>query len=105
MAYQTIHERRIVGGMVSRLPPSVAAAYAADPLINAVLELSASPSTGDAPPPEGEAAQALLAQDGIAFVMLNRETAPAALAEYVERALPLTIVAREGQRSLYVVVD
>jgi len=105
IAYQTIHERPITGGIVSRLPPAVAAAYAADPLIDAVLALSEGRRPGDPPAPEGAAARALLRKDDIAFVMLNRETAPPALVEYVERSLPLALVAEEGPRSLYAVVD
>jgi hypothetical protein len=45
----------------------------------------------------------LLAKNGIAFVMLNREYASPELVEYVEMQLPLTSIATEGERTLYAV--
>ena len=104
LGYQRIHERPVVGGVVSRLAPSVTRAYRDDPLINALLELSESRATG---PPTTASAESrrqvrdALKRDGIRFVMLNRETAPAVLVDYVERMMPLTLVATEGSRSLY----
>jgi len=43
-----------------------------------------------------------MATDGIAFVMLNRTTASPALRLFVERDLPLTPIADDGERTLYV---
>ena len=103
--YQTIHARPLVGGYLSRLPASVAAAYARDPLLNGLLDLS-KPGADQDPPPAladaGIAAERLRA-NGIAFVVLDRAAAPARLTEYVETVLPLDLVATEGARSLYVV--
>jgi hypothetical protein len=101
--YQTIHGRPTLGGFVARLPPSVVASTRADPLISAFLRLSAPGDDHEAAPalPDRVLSASLLQRDGIRFVMLNRETAPQALIDYVERVLPLTLVAQEGARSLY----
>ncbi len=102
LAYQLIHRRPIVGGVVSRMSPSIVAGYAADPLIDGLLALSGR-HTPSKPLPNLAEAASLLAQDGIAFVMVNRELAPAELLEYVELQMPLTLIATEGERSLFVV--
>jgi hypothetical protein len=105
--YQTIHGRPLVGGFVARLPPSVLDAYRADPLISALLRLSA--PTGDSdtsvPSPDRQSAATLLRRDGIRFVMLNRATAPPALFDYVVHDLPLTLISEDGERSLYITDD
>ena len=102
LAYQMIHRRPIVGGVVSRIAPSIVAGYAADPLIDGLLALSGR-QTPSKPLPNRAEAASLLAQDGIAFVMVNRELAPAELLEYVESQMPLTLIANEGERSLFLV--
>lgn len=101
LAYQAIHGRPIVGGVVSRLSPRVIASYADDPLLGPLLRLSAGGS-GIENLPDRTAAIASLGRLGIDFVMLNRETAPAALVRYVEDVLALPLVAEDGPRSLYV---
>jgi hypothetical protein len=102
LAYQMIHRRPIVGGVVSRISPSNLAGYAADPLIDGLLALSGR-QTPSKPLPNRAEAASLLAQDGIAFVMLNRELASTELIEYVDVQMPLTLIASEGERSLFVV--
>lgn len=105
--YQTIHGRPIVGGYLSRLPASLLAFYANDPLLNGLLQLSepAEEDGEDGPPAlaDADAAAERLAANGIAFVVLDRAAAPARLTQYVETVLPLDLVVTEGQRSLYVV--
>ena len=102
LPYQIIHRRPIVGGVVSRLSPSVVNAYTTDPLIDTLLTLSERRPLVRPQPTYGEAA-ALLKKHGVAFVMLNRELASRELAEYVEVAMPVTLVASEGDRSLYLI--
>ena len=99
--YQTIHERPLVGGFAARLPTSIAKAYEADPLITALLRLSAG-EIGGALPTE-EVATARLRANGIRWVVLERGAAPKSLLDYVDRALPLVPVARDGQRQLYLI--
>jgi hypothetical protein len=103
--YQTIHQRPLVGGLVSRLPRAVTAAYEDDPLLAGLLRLSKRDGAADAarPLPDRQLAADRLHEIGIAFVMLNRSTASPSLAEYVEHVLPLTRIAEEGERSLYLV--
>jgi hypothetical protein len=105
--YQTIHGRPIVGGFVARLPPSVIEAYRADPLISALLRLSAPTADSDAsgPTPDRQSAAALFRRDGIRFVVLNRATASRALIGYVVHELPLTLIQDDGARALYVTDD
>jgi hypothetical protein len=103
--YQTIHRRPLVGGFVARLPRAVTAAYEHDPLLAGLLRLSARKGAVDAarPLPDRQLAADRLREIGIAFVVLNRSAASPSLAEYVERVLPLTRIAEEGERSLYLV--
>jgi hypothetical protein len=103
--YQTIHARPLVGGYLSRLPPSVVAAYARDPLLNGLLDLSEPGADLDQRTAlvDARVAAERLRANGIAFVVLDRAAAPARLTEYVETVLPLDLVATEGERSLYVV--
>jgi hypothetical protein len=105
--YQTIHGRPMVGGFVARLPPSVLDAYRADPLISALLRLSAPAGTSDpaGPTPDRESAARLLRRDGIRFVVLNRTTSSPALVDYVIHDLPLTLIEDDGERSLYITED
>ena len=103
--YQTIHQRPLVGGLVGRLPRAVTAAYEDDALLAGLLRLSEREGAVDAarPLPDRQLAADRLRKIGIAFVVLNRSAASPSLAEYVERVLPLTRIAEEGERSLYLV--
>jgi hypothetical protein len=103
--YQTIHQHALVGGFVGRMPRAIAAKYENDPLLSALLRLSS--RHGARHPmqslPGPELAANRLRENGIAFVVLNRETASPALTEYAERVLPLRLLVTNGDRSLYVV--
>jgi hypothetical protein len=101
---QTVHERPLVGGVTSRLPPNVVAYYKADPLISGWLRLSGMRvEAADVQPlPGREVAGERLKANGIAFVILNRKTASPELRDYVERVLPLTMVTESGDHALYV---
>ena len=103
--YQTVHKRPLVGGYLSRLPKSVVDAYAADPLVNALLDLSEPDGkiAVAAPLPSGQIVAERLRANGIAFVVLDRRHSQAALIEYVEKVLPLTLIASDEERSLYAV--
>lgn len=102
--YQTIHQRPLVGGYLSRTSPALRSAYAADRLLDGLLKLSESAdlSTPGSLPDTHLAAERLEA-DGIAFVVLDQRTAPPGLTEYVRNVLPLELIATEGDRTLYVV--
>jgi hypothetical protein len=101
--YQTIHRRPLVGGFVARLPRAVLDSYENDPLLAALLNLSEQPDPEDGEPtlPDRHIAGDRLRENRIAFIVLNRSTASPALIDYVDRVLPLTFIAREGERTLY----
>jgi hypothetical protein len=103
--YQTIHQRPLTGGYVSRLPKAVLAAYENDPLMAGLLSLSerGAGTTGMRMLPDAALAGDRLRSHNIAFVMLNRRTASPELVAYVQTVLPLTLIGEEGDRSLYVV--
>jgi hypothetical protein len=106
MFYQSIHERPVTGGYISRLPPLVSSTYAQDPLLNALLDLSEEKpgrAAGTLALPDAETAGARLRANGIAFVVLNRRLAPAALTQYVESVLQLELIAEDNERALYAV--
>jgi hypothetical protein len=101
---QMIHQRPMLGGVVARLPRSVLVRYNADPLIAAWLRMSGARAdvVHEGPVPARELAGERLAANGIVFLILHRGAASLELREYVERVLPLTPVAEEGDRVLYV---
>jgi hypothetical protein len=101
--YQMTHRRPIAGGFVARLPASVRRAYDSDVLLATLLALSDSDVTAPASLPDRQRALERLRADAIDFVMLNRATAPETLVEYVEHTMPVTPIANDGRRSLYVV--
>jgi len=102
--YQTIHQRPLVGGFVARLPRSVTAAYDNDPLLAGLLRLSARQDVEEARPlPNRELASDRLLEHDIRFVVLDRGRASSNLIDYVERVLPLTLIAEEDRRSVYIV--
>ncbi len=51
--------------------------------------------------PSARAAAESLAADEIAFVMLHERAASPELRHYVEQVMPLTAIARDGERTLY----
>jgi hypothetical protein len=97
--HQTIHERPMAGGFVSRLPPRIPRGYLGAPVLGSFLRLSAGGSLDAEPPVSADAAAAALQSDGIAFIVMDRHHSSAALLEYVRR-LNLPRVADDGEREL-----
>jgi hypothetical protein len=97
--HQTIHERAMAGGFVSRLPPRIPRAYLDLPVLGSFLRLSAGGPLDAEPPTSPGAAAAALTSDGIAFIVVDRIHSPAALLEYVGQ-LGLQHVASDGEREL-----
>ncbi len=104
--YQTIHERPIVGGATSRLPPSVRAGYEHDPVLNVLFQLSdwRQPDVSTLALPTRDQTIAGLQANGVSFVMLDRQLARGELRAFVER-LQLTEIARDRRRTLYRVAE
>jgi len=102
LLHQTMHERPIVGGFVARLPPSVARAYQAMPVIRTFLRLSAGGKlSGEAPLlGPGEAASALAAE-GIRFIVLDTRRASPDLVQFVQSGIALSRIGEEDGRIFY----
>ena len=99
--YQTIHQRPIAGGFVARLPPRIVAAYDGDRILGPLLRLSeGQPLAGERTLDPAEGSDALIAH-GFRFVVIDRELAPPDLLAFVDRALRLREIARDGNRVLY----
>jgi len=98
--HQTLHERAMTGGFVSRLPPRVTTGYLSSPLFGPLLRLSAG-GAGDPLPSRADALAALNAA-GIRFVVVDRAAAPPALLAFV-RGLGLTSVAEDERREVLLV--
>ena len=96
-----------MGGVLARLSSTVLTNYRADPLTAAWLRLSG--PTADVVPeaalPDMTLAGQRMVTDDIAFVMLNRRTASPQLRDYVEHVLPVTRLAQDEERTLFVRLD
>jgi hypothetical protein len=100
--HQTIHERPMAGGFISRLPPSIRRGYQDSPVLGSFVRLSAGGTLDAEQRISPDAAVGALTADGIRFIVVDRLTAPAALVEYVNR-LGLPQVADDGRRQLLLV--
>lgn len=103
--YQTIHERKLLGGFVARLPTSTARAYATDPLLSGLLAASSNTTSQLTPtlPVQNDAARALRALD-VRFIVLNRGEASSALANWLD-GVPSVPLGTHNGRELYLVQD
>jgi hypothetical protein len=100
--HQTIHERPMAGGFVSRLPPRITTGYLTSPIFGPLLRLSAGDAAADMPLPDrNDAIDALLGAD-IRFLVLDRAASPPALAAFVEH-LHLARIDEEGTREILLV--
>jgi hypothetical protein len=102
LLHQTMHERPIVGGFLARLPPAVARAYQAMPVIGTLLRLSAGTRLSDerqALSP-GAAASALAAA-GVGFVILDTRRASPDLIQFVRSGIALSRIGEEDGRIFY----
>jgi len=99
--HQTLHDRGMAGGFVSRLPPRITAGYQSSPIFGPLLRLSAG-GTFDATPPGRDEAIDALHHAGIRFIVLNRAASPPALITFV-RQLRLTQIAADDSREVLLV--
>ncbi len=93
--YATIHQHRLVGGYIGRLPPGTADQYARMPVVSTLLQLSSAPEAT----PEGGATPET-AGAPCRYLVVDRETASAALRAFVE-SLPVRKMASDDRRDLY----
>ena len=102
LIYQMVHRHPIVGGFAARVPESIKTGYAASPVLRSFLTLSEGKEANeaDARMTRTQTADALRGQT-VRFIVLNRDRASDALVAFVERSVPLRLLAKEGGRELY----
>jgi hypothetical protein len=90
----TIHGHPVVGGYIGRMPPNVAQAYDAMPVVGNLLRLS-----------NGEEAIEEDAPIALPFryLVLDTATASPELIDYVRRALDMDLISSGGSKQLYAV--
>jgi hypothetical protein len=100
--YQTVHEKPLIGGYLSRLPPGAMDRYAGDSLLGALLDLSEGreldPATAAAALAE---APAFVSRRNVGYVVVNTTRASEALIAFATQAFGLTLVTVEGNEHLY----
>jgi hypothetical protein len=100
--FQTVHEKRLIGGYLSRLPDDAIPRYRRHPVIRVLLRLS----EGRALEPGMEeealaAAPQFVHRMQLGYVVLDSGMAPPALSAFVKKAFPLTPVTVDGPFELY----
>ena len=97
--YQTVHEHPQMGGFVARLSKRIEAAYDADPIVGAILDLSEGRAAAAAPPAACRASLACT----VRYVVVNESEASPDLQAFVARAFSMTPIERDATRALYAV--
>jgi hypothetical protein len=92
--YATLHGHPLVGGYIGRMPPGVASAYEAMPVVGNLLRLS----SGE-PAIEDVAVPAL----PFRYLVLNTKTASPELIQYVKSTLDMDLIASGDGKELYAV--
>ena len=102
---QMVHGHAIVGGFAGRVAPTIREQYKALPVLRSLFDLSGGGVTdpGDESLSQ-ERAGIALRESGVRYLILNREISRAALVHYVETALPIRLIEKEGERELYEIV-
>ena len=101
--YATLHEHPLVGGSIGRKPPDAAAAYSNIPVLDTLLRFSsgsAAPAIADGtsrPMASGESNAPLPCR----YVVIDRATASSESVDYLQRTLPLALLAADSGRELY----
>jgi hypothetical protein len=100
--FQTLHEKPLVGGYLSRLPPNAIEHYRQIPLISELLDLS------EGLPVDPHRARAALAQTpasraalNIGWVVIDTQRASNDLVKFASDAFNLTLVESDGRWNLY----
>jgi hypothetical protein len=101
-AYQAVHQKRMLGGNISRNPPFKFTYFADLPLFGTLARLE----QGVLPDAATEAADraaapALIALYDLRFLVVHRRYDVAAAEEYARRVLPLDLVRDDGRDALY----
>ncbi len=102
LVHQMVHGRSIVGGSASRVPASIIGRYQETPVIRSLLALSGGGAVDplDSALTQQDAAAALRAL-GIGYFVVNRAASPGALTRYLDTALPIALLKKDGELELY----
>lgn len=92
--YATLHGHPLVGGYIGRMPPGVAGAYAAMPVVGNLLRLSSGQPAAEEP-----SAPAV----PFRYVVLDTTTASPELAAYLREKLDMDLIGSSDGRELYAV--
>jgi hypothetical protein len=92
--YATLHGHPVIGGFIGRMPPGVASAYEAMPVVGNLLRLS----SGE-PAIEDVAVPAL----PFRYLVLNTKTASPELIQYLKSTLDMDLIASGDGKELYAV--
>ena len=100
--YQTFHEKRLVGGYISRLPGGSVERYRRNTTLKVLLRLS------EGTPVEPELYELALNQADrtlerlqIGYIVVDRHRSSPGLIEFAQRAFKMTLVLDEGSLELY----
>jgi hypothetical protein len=100
--FQTVHEKRLIGGYLSRLPDDAIPRYRRHPLVRVLLRLSERRALD---PGMEEAALAAAPEFAhrmqVGYVVLDTGVSSPALSAFVKKAFPLSPITVEGPFELY----
>jgi hypothetical protein len=100
--YQTFHEKALIGGYLSRIPPSEVARYRNLAVLAALMDLSENRSIDPALERAAlDHAQTLIEQTFIGYVVVDTTRAPPALRAFAIKAFRLVKIAESDGRELY----
>ena len=101
MYFQSVHRKPIVGGYVSRIPPSVRRTFTDSPVLQALLKLSAG-EAGIAPKVDGRDVRDFMMRAGVKYVVIDTRIATAQVRDLV-LSMPLTLLGSDERRQLYAI--
>lgn len=100
--YQTVHQKRILGGVTSRLPQTKFQFFLEAPVINSLIALETGRDVDDARRAQDRAAApAVLTFFNIRYVEVNRALTDPQVLDYARDVFPLTEIYRDDQRIVY----
>lgn len=100
--YQTVDQKRRLGGITSRVPNFKLQYYREAPFLRSLIALEEGRAPDDAArASERQAAAELARFFDIRYVSVNRAETPPAALDYIQATLPLTAVAQDESRTVY----
>lgn len=100
--YQTVHEKRLIGGYLSRLPGDSIARYRGNSTLRVLMRYSEGTPVEESLRAAGlERGPRNLERLKIGYVVIDRKRSSAELIEFAKRALSLTFISSDGLLDLY----